>query len=49
MLERVKKRLESFGYALKDGDEAALVFSIQKVENTIKNDCILKGLIWILW
>ena len=39
MLERVKKRLESFGYALKDGDEAALAFSIQKVENTIKNDC----------
>lgn len=39
MLERVKERLESFGYALKDGDEAILTFSIQKVENTIKNDC----------
>lgn len=48
MLEQVKERLESFGYDLKDGDEAALAFSIQKVENTIKNDCnvseIPKGL-----
>ena len=39
MLERVKERLESLGYALKDGDEVILTFSIQKVENTIKNDC----------
>lgn len=39
MLEKVKERLESFGYALKDGDEAILAFSIQKAENTIKNDC----------
>ena len=39
MLERVKERLESFGYALKEGDEVLLNFSIQKVENTIKNDC----------
>lgn len=39
MLEQVKERLESFGYVLKDGDKAALAFSIQKVENTIKNDC----------
>ena len=39
MLEEVKERLESFGYALKDSDEAILTFSIQKVENTIKNDC----------
>ena len=39
MLERVKERLASFGYTLKAGDEAALAFSIQKVENTIKNDC----------
>lgn len=39
MLEQVKKRLESFGYALKDGDNAILAFSIQKAENTIKNDC----------
>ena len=39
MLERVKERIESFGYVLKDGDEAILAFSIQKVTNTIKNDC----------
>lgn len=41
MLGQVKERLESFGYVLKDGDEAILAFSIQKVENTIKNDCNL--------
>lgn len=39
MLDMVKERLVSFGYELKDGDEIILNFSIQKVENTIKNDC----------
>ncbi len=39
MLERVKERLESLGYVLKDGDEVILTFSIQKATNTIKNDC----------
>ena len=39
MLEMVKERLKSFGYELQEGDEFALTFSIQKVENTIKNDC----------
>lgn len=39
MLEKVKERLQSFGYTLKNGDEVILNFSIQKVENTIKNDC----------
>lgn len=39
MLEQVKERLESFGYAIKEGDEALLAFSVQKVENTIKNEC----------
>ena len=39
MLEKIKNRLQSFGYELKDGDEAVIDFSIQKVENTIKNDC----------
>lgn len=39
MLEMVKERLQSFGYELQDGDEVILNFSIQKVENTIKNDC----------
>lgn len=44
MLGQVKERLESFGYVLKDGDEAILAFSIQKVENTIKNDCNLPSI-----
>lgn len=39
MLEMVKARLKSFGYELQEGDEFALSFAIQKVENTIKNDC----------
>ncbi|MCX4317502.1 MAG: hypothetical protein OSJ52_12845 [Lachnospiraceae bacterium] len=39
MIERVKARLESFGYCFQAGDEVLLGFSIQKVENTIKNDC----------
>lgn len=39
MFDKVKERLKSLGYELKDGDEAAINFSIQKVENTIKNDC----------
>lgn len=39
MLEIVKERLSSFGYELQEDDEFALAFSIQKVENTIKNDC----------
>ena len=39
MLDLVKERLQSFGYEIQDGDEILLNFSIQKVENTIKNDC----------
>lgn len=39
MLEKVKARLLAFGYELKESDDALLFFSIQKVENTIKNDC----------
>ncbi len=39
MLEQARERLKSFRYLLKDGDEAILAFSLQKVENTIKNDC----------
>lgn len=39
MLERVKTRLQSFGYVLQDGDEVILIFSIEKVTSTIKNDC----------
>lgn len=39
MLDMVKERLQSFGYVLQDGDEVILIFSIEKVTNTIKNDC----------
>lgn len=39
MLEQVKDRLQSFGYELQEGDEFSLNFCVQKVENTIKNDC----------
>lgn len=39
MLEMTKKRLKSFGYELKKEDEVILGFSIQKIENTVKNDC----------
>lgn len=39
MTEKAKERLQSFGYEWKNGDEAILAFSVQKAENTIKNDC----------
>ncbi len=39
MLGQVKQRLQSFGYEMKDGDEALLSFSVQKAEGTVKNDC----------
>lgn len=39
MLDMVKERLQSFGYEIQEGDEFALTFAIQKVENIIKNDC----------
>lgn len=39
MQERVKERLTSFGYEWQDEDDTILLFCIQKVESTIKNDC----------
>lgn len=39
MLNKVKERLQSFGYKVQSGDEAIISFSVQKVENTIRNDC----------
>ena len=39
MLEAVKERISSLGYEVQDGDEAILNFCIQKVENTVRNDC----------
>lgn len=39
MLDKAVKRLEGFGYKLKTGDNAVLKFAVEKVTNTIKNDC----------
>ena len=39
MFDKVKERLGSFGYVFKDGDEVILNFVIQKVTDTIRNDC----------
>ncbi len=51
MLERVKERLQSFGYIFQPGDETILSFCVEKVRNTIKNDCnvpdIPDGLVYI--
>lgn len=35
----VLNRLESLGYTIKETDSWMISFSVQKVENTIKNDC----------
>lgn len=37
--ESVLKRLDSFGYIVKDTDSWSLCFAIQKTENHIKNSC----------
>lgn len=37
-VDRVKERLKSFGYEVKENDEFTLAFCIEKVRNTIKND-----------
>ena len=39
MFEKTVKRLEGFGYKLKAGDKAVLKFAVEKVTNTIKNEC----------
>jgi hypothetical protein len=38
-IETVLKRLESLGYTIQDGDGWMIGFSVQKVENHIKNSC----------
>lgn len=38
-LTDVLKRLESLGYNIKDTDAWIISFSVQRVENTIKNSC----------
>ena len=39
MLEKTAKRLKSFGYEIKAEDKFALKFAVEKVTNTIKNEC----------
>lgn len=39
MLDKTVKRLEGFGYKLRVGDKAVLKFAVEKVTNTIKNEC----------
>lgn len=39
MFIKAKERIESFGYEFKNSDKVILDFVIQKVENTIKNEC----------
>lgn len=36
--EAVKERLKSFGYEVKADDEFALIFCVEKVRSTIKNE-----------
>ncbi|OUQ33245.1 hypothetical protein [Massilimicrobiota timonensis] len=38
-IDLVLKRLETLGYECAEGDEFLTAFSIQKIENTIKNEC----------
>ena len=39
LTESVLKRLDSFGYEPTERDSLVIGFSVQKVENSIKNDC----------
>lgn len=39
LLLAAKERLSSFGYELKDGDEALLSLAIERVESNIRNSC----------
>lgn len=39
MFDKAVKRLASFGYEVKSGDKTALDLSLEKVINTVKNDC----------
>ena len=35
MLELIKNRLKSFGYEPKEGDDFAILFAMEKTENTM--------------
>ena len=39
LTESVLKRLDSFGYEVSESDAFIIGFCVQKVENSIKNDC----------
>lgn len=39
IVEHVLKRLDSFGYTIQESDAWLIAFSIQKVQNTIQNEC----------
>ena len=39
LTEPVLKRLDSFGYEVSESDAFIVSFCVQKVENSIKNDC----------
>lgn len=39
LTESVLKRLDSFGYTLSEADVYAIAFCVQKVEDSVKNDC----------
>ncbi|HFL3240303.1 TPA: hypothetical protein ACG3KC_003337 [Clostridioides difficile] len=39
IIDDIEKRLESFGYTLKDGDKWLIDFVREKIENIIKLDC----------
>lgn len=42
IIDEIEKRLESFGYVLKDGDKWLIGFVREKIENIIKLDCNIK-------
>ncbi|MCC0696201.1 hypothetical protein [Clostridioides sp. ES-S-0048-02] len=39
LIDDIEKRLENFGYKLKDGDKWLINFVREKIENIIKLDC----------
>ncbi len=39
LLEKVKERLKSFGYEVTEEDSLALTFGIEKVAQSIRNEC----------
>lgn len=44
LVEEVLKRLDSFGYTVKDTDDWLLGFAIQKARSSIENECNTSGI-----